>query len=72
MAIDEQLFSVTLIQVILERLVANGVITGTDQRAIYLEAAEVIAKQNDRKDADTITYLKFLAYGSDAESDELE
>ena len=70
--IDEQLFCVTMIQVILEHLVRNGVITGDDQRAMYLEAAEVIAKQGDRRDADTITYLKYLAYGSDAESDKLE
>lgn len=66
--IDEQLFSTTMIQIILEHLVRVGVITGNDQRAMYLEAAAVIAKQNDRKDTDTITYLKFLAYGVDVDS----
>jgi hypothetical protein len=63
--IDAEVFSVTVIQVLLERLVENGVITAVDQRAIYLEAAEVLTRSGDKGDSETITYLKYLAYGVD-------
>lgn len=72
MAIDEPLFSVTMMQILIEKLVALGVISADDQRAMYLEAAAVLEAADNKADADTITYLKFLAYGSDADSDELE
>lgn len=72
MAIDEPLFSVTMIQIMLEKLVTLGVISADDQRAMYLEAAAVLEAADNKADADTITYLKFLAYGADASSDEIE
>jgi hypothetical protein len=68
--IDAEVLSVTVIQVLLERLVENGVISAVDQRAIYLESAEVLTRAGDKGDAETITYLKYLAYGVDTGEDE--
>lgn len=67
--IDAEVFSVTVIQVLLERLVELGVIDASDQRAIYLEAAEVLTQTGDKSYAETITYLKFIGYGADVDSD---
>lgn len=68
--IDEQLFATTMIQVILEHLVRVGVITGNDQRAMYLEAAAVLTEADARRYADTINYMKYLAYGADVDGDD--
>ena len=70
--IDETMFSITMIQVMLERLVALGVITANDQRAMYLEAADVLTQRGARRYAETINYLKFIGHGADADTDELE
>ena len=70
--IDETMFSITMIQVMLERFVALGVITANDQRAMYLEAADVLTQRGARRYAETINYLKFIGNGTDADTDELE
>jgi len=70
--IDETMFSITMIQVMLERLVALGVITANDQRAMYLDAADVLTQRGARRYAETINYLKFIGHGTDADTDELE
>lgn len=70
--IDAEVFSITMIQVILERLVALDIITANDQRAMYLEAADVLTERGARRYAETINYLKFIGHGADADTDETE
>lgn len=66
--VDAELFSLTVIQVLIKRLVYLKIITAEDQQAIYLDAADAIS-QADKRALDTVNYCKFLAYAVDVESE---